>query len=423
MTPASTPLTAFPAGTRVFFSTQGCRVNQYETEVLRAWAAGLGWEEVDAAAAADLAIINSCAVTEAAMRDLRRMVRALREARPEIRIVVTGCAPEADPRLRDCLAVEVLPQAAKRQFLALARTQIPRRPRHRTRAVVGIQDGCNTRCTYCIIPITRGPAQSRAPEEILAEVDALCRQGVPEITLSAISTRWYACGATDFWDLVAMVDRMVATRYAGRTRLRLGSLDPVQLDAKAAATLAQCQAVCPHLHLSLQSASPSVLARMGRSHYHPDAILRFVDSLAAVWPVFGLGVDVIAGFPGETEAEWQATLDFARQLPLTYAHVFPYSERPGTVAAGLPGAIPRPERQRRARALRECVRQIQARVWTAMHGRTVQVVLETATQGRAETYAPCRLTRPMPPGGIVCATVITSSADHLVVRPTVENPS
>jgi len=423
MTAAPSPFARFPAGTRVFFCTQGCRVNQYETEALRAWAASLGWEEVDAAAAADLAIINSCAVTEAAMRDLRRMVRALREARPGIRIVVTGCAPEADPRLRDCLTVEVLPQAAKRQLLALARTQIPRRPRHRTRAVVGIQDGCNTRCTYCIIPITRGPAQSRPPQEILAEVEALCRQGVPEITLSAISTRWYACGGTDFWDLVAMVDRMVAARYAGQTRLRLGSLDPVQLDAKAAATLAQCQAVCPHLHLSLQSASPSVLARMGRSHYHPDTILRFVESLAAVWPVFGLGMDVIAGFPGETEDEWQATLDFARQLPLTYAHVFPYSERPGTVAARLPGAIPRPERRRRAQALRECVRHIQGRVWAAMQGRTVQVVLETATQGRAETYVPCRLTRPGHAGGIVRAAVAAVEPTHLVVTPIPEGLS
>lgn len=421
MTWERTSFAELPPGTRVLFCTQGCRVNQYETEALRAWAAGLGWEEVSEAAGADLVLINSCAVTEAALRDLRRMVRALRQSSPRLPIVVTGCAPEAEPHLREALSVEVLPQATKRQLLALGKAHIPRLPRHRTRAVVAIQDGCNTQCTYCIIPTTRGPAQSRSPQEILAEVDALCRHGVPEITLSAISARWYASCGMDFWDLVAMVDRTVAARYAAQSRLRLGSLDPGQLDAKAEATLSQCQVVCPHLHLSLQSASPSVLARMGRSHYHPEAVLRFVEKVAKFWPTFGLGADFIAGFPGETEGEWQTTMDFVQHLPLTYAHVFPYSERPGTVAATLPEAVPRPERLRRAQKLRECVHQIQKRLWAALQGNTVRVVLETATHGRAETYVPCRLTRPMPQGSTVRATVVAIMSNHLVVEPSKEN--
>ncbi len=407
------PIAHLTPGMRLAFFTQGCRVNQAETEALRAWALALGCMEVPMEASADLVLINSCAVTEAALRDLRRLVRGLRQSAPGTRIVVAGCAAEVEET--SDLDVERLSQRAKRELVAAGRGLLSGVPRHRTRAVVVVQDGCNSACAYCVIPKTRGPSMSRPPAEILAEVAALAEAGVPEITLSAVSARWYAAADGDFWDLVAAVDALVTRRFPGRCRLRLGSLDPMQLSPKALDTLATGQSLCPHLHLSLQSGSPTVLARMGRSPETPELIRGFVEQLARHWPLFGLGVDIITGFPGETEAEWEATARCAESLPLTYAHVFPYSERPGTRAATLPGALPKAERLARAQKLRELVRSIQGERLAAMVGHTASVVLETPTHGRAQTYVPCRTTTPAPPGTTAHGTILAREDNHLVV--------
>ena len=404
-------------GMRIRFVTQGCRVNQSETEALRAWAWACGAVEVGEDTPPHLLFINSCAVTEKAVRDLVRLVRTTKELFPQTRILVAGCAAEAEgPRLQ-AMGVELLGSAAKRHLVAQGRAGISPVPRRRTRAIVAVQDGCSAACAYCVIPSTRGPSQSRPVADVLAEVEGLCAAGVPEITISAVSARSYQDQGRDFWALVTELDRQLRPRWVGRTRIRLGSLDPGQLGPRALDVLAECALVCPHLHLSIQSGSLQTLRRMGRSHYHPEAIVEFVQGLSRIWPIFGLGADFIAGFPGETADDFQTTLALARALPLTYAHVFPYSERPGTAAATLPGAIPPSVRQDRAHTLRQEIAALQAHSLGAMGGRQVQVVMESPTTGRAETYVVCRLTQPYPPGSLTAGTIAGWDGTTALVQP------
>ncbi len=225
----------------------------------------------------------------------------------------------------------------------------------RSRAVLKVQDGCSHGCAYCIVPLTRGRAVSRPAAEALAEARRLLAGGFREIGLSGVNLRQYGRDLTpplDFWDLLAFLDRELAPEWAGRTRLRLSSLEPGQLGNKALDVLAGCRMVAPHLHLSLQSGSPSVLRRMGRGHYAPGDAPEFLRRLRELWPLYGLGADLLTGFPGENAAEAEETLALCRELPLTYAHVFPYSRRPGTAAAAMADQVPEADKKNRAAALR-----------------------------------------------------------------------
>jgi MiaB/RimO family radical SAM methylthiotransferase len=230
----------------------------------------------------------------------------------------------------------------------------------RSRAVLKVQDGCSQGCAYCIVPLARGPARSRPPAETLAEARRLLEAGFREIILSGVNLRQYRHGESraagkrqgDFWDLLAMLEAELGPVWTGRARLRISSLEPGQLTPRALEVLGQSRLLAPHLHLSLQSGSPAVLRRMGRDHYDPAGICSFLEALRQYWPVFSLGADMLTAFPAETEAEFQETLALCRKLPLSYAHVFPYSPRPGTLAAGLAGQTPGAEKKRRAALLR-----------------------------------------------------------------------
>ncbi|WP_051445177.1 radical SAM protein [Desulfocurvus vexinensis] len=270
----------------------------------------------------------------------------------------------------------------------------------RARAAVMVQDGCSQGCAYCIVPLTRGGPVSREPGAVIAEVDALFAAGWREAVLSGVNLRQYGLGqGRDFWDLLAAVDAALAPRWAGRARLRLSSLDPAQLGPRALDVLGAARLVCPHLHLSLQSLAPAVLRRMGRGHYGPEGVADAVAGLGSIWPVFGLGADILTGFPGETEDEFRQTLAGCAKLPLSYAHVFPYSPRPGTAAARLPRQLPGPEKTARATALRAvacAASEAFARRAAALPG--VDVVLEYGDprRGVSEHFTPCRLTGPAP---------------------------
>lgn len=410
------------------FVTFGCKVNQYETQALReAWLAA-GAVETDEPALADVLCVNSCAVTSQAVADVRRAVRRLRREAPEAEIVVTGCAaakilhnatadsPESAP-LVDMPELSqntrLIEPAHKADLLTLFATS----PRHdgqetsqksfppfqisgfrRTRPVVKVQDGCTQGCAYCIVPLTRGPSRSRDPQETLAELRRLLTAGFREIMLSGINLRQYsvkAYGCADFWDLLTVVHRELAPEWAGRARLRLSSVDPAQLDAKGLETLAACSQsgnslLCPHVHLSLQSGSAAVLRRMGRPHYSPEAVLDAADELTRIWPVFALGADILCGFPGETSAEADENLAVTKALPLTYAHVFPYSERPGTRAATLPHAVAPEERRLRASRVRGVVAAKRRAFLEARVGNLCRVALEPEGHGVNEWYVPCR---------------------------------
>ncbi|MEG2140451.1 MAG: radical SAM protein, partial [Bilophila sp.] len=283
----------------------------------------------------------------------------------------------------------------------------------RARPVLKVQDGCSHRCAYCIVPLTRGPARSRAPQDCLAEARRLLDAGYREIMLSGINLRQYAMrdqGCADFWELVRLLDRELAPEWDGVARLRISSVDPAQLDARGLDCLAQTRLICPHLHLSLQSGSPAVLQAMHRSHYTPEHLIESVRVVAGYWPRLGLGADILMGFPGETDVHVRETLDVVQALPLTYAHIFPFSIRPGTLAARLPLQVEKSERQRRAAEVRTLVDAKQSAFWqqTLAQGETLLVALDSNDEvpcshtpqakgqhGVAACYTPCRLLTPL----------------------------
>lgn len=360
---------------RFHVSTLGCKINQYESEALgEAWRAK-GLAEAEAPEDAQVLLVNSCAVTGRAVSDLRATVRRLRKQNPAARIVVTGCAaqvlaaelaamPEVDAVVPQDRKAELLdgPFVDLRPAAEPDTTRAPHRfppfeigAFRRARAVVKVQDGCSHRCTYCIVPLTRGASVSRAPGETLAEVRRLLQAGYRELVLSGVNLRQFGrdlAEPIDFWDLLARLERELAPEWAGRARLRLSSVEPGQLDAKAQDVLGNSTLVAPHLHLSLQSGDPEVLRRMGRGHYRPEQVLEFLQGLASAWPRLGLGADILTGFPGETVEQFENTCAFVRALPLTYAHVFPYSPRPGTPAATFADSLTKAERTARAATLR-----------------------------------------------------------------------
>ena len=396
-------------GQLFYLATQGCKVNQYESQAIReAWTA-LGLLEIADPAQADIVLINSCAVTERAVLDLAKLVRGFAAMTPKPQIIIVGCAVEADRR-----RIQALPGVdsviAQKDKPSLGQSHDPTAtfPRlnisdyNRARAVIKVQDGCSHRCTYCIIPTTRGRSVSRDPADVVAEAGRLLRSGIRELTLCGINLRQYGRDlhpVTDLWDLLAEVDRCLSPEWAGRVRLRLGSLEPGDLHPKALDTLAGCRMMSPHLHLSLQSGSPFILKRMGRSHYSPDRIFDFVNDLTSHWPVFGLGADIITGFPGETESHFRETLDVTQQLPLSYAHVFPYSERPGTPAAEFSATLPGHVRRERAKILRHLVgTKRDGFLRSLLSLSRMHVVPEEGGTGMNEFYVECRMKGPVAPG-------------------------
>ncbi len=410
---------------RTFFvATLGCKINQYESEALiEAWRA-TGLEECDRAADADLVLVNSCAVTARAVSDLRAAVRRLRQQSPAARIVVTGCA--AQVLAQELAAMDevdaVVPQSRKGELLAGPGAisqesalqghgpQEPASPQpgrafppfsiaafRRARAVVKVQDGCSHGCTYCIVPLTRGPSVSRQPGQAIDEMRRLLEAGYRELVVSGVNLRQYGrdlAEPLDFWELLRRMEAELAPQWAGRARLRLSSLEPGQLCSKALEVLGGSRLVAPHLHLSLQSGDAGVLKRMGRGHYRPEQVLDFLRQLKGFWPRLGLGADLLTGFPGESAEQFAATYAFCRELPLTYAHVFPFSPRPGTAAAKLADPLPKAERTARAaqlRALAEEKKSAFLQELAALPRLTVLVERSGAGHGVCEYYGPCQV--------------------------------
>ncbi len=389
-------------GQLFFLTTQGCKVNQYESQAIREALVADGLMETHDPSLADIVLINSCAVTERAVLDLAKLVRGFAATDPKPWIVVAGCAVEADREriLNLCLVDEVIAQKDKAALVRMGESPAPFPALsisgyNRARGVIKVQDGCSHGCTYCIIPATRGRSVSRPAAEIIDEAGRLFEAGIREISLCGINLRHYGRDlpeAMDFWDLLAEVDQALSPCWAGRARLRLGSLEPGDLNAKALSTLAQSRLMTPHLHISLQSGSPEVLRRMGRGHYGPEQIFAFLQDLRNIWPIFGLGADLIAGFPGETQAHADETLEVIKRLPLSYAHVFPYSERPGTPAALFKGAVPGHIRRERAKALRQEVARKRADfLLELLRLPAMDVVLEEGGTGVNEFYVECSI--------------------------------
>ncbi len=347
---------------RFLFYTLGCRTNQFETAAMEAALRSRGHEIVTAEP--DVVVVNGCAVTAESARKSRQAARRLQKRWPGAKLAVCGCWPQAEPEEAKAVGAglvggsgERIPFVAALEALggeggdpvllldeALRRREFeildPARMEGRTRAYLKVEDGCVNFCTYCIIPFLRGPVRSMPLEEAARKAAALAAGEVKELTLTGIELASYQYGLPDLVEAVAAA--------APGVRIRLGSLEPRVVDEEFCARLSALEGLCPHFHLSLQSGCDATLERMGRK-YSTARFYRSVELLRSAFPNCGLSADLITGFPGETEEEFSATLDFLDKCRFSHVHVFPYSERKGTKAASMPGSVPKGEREERAR--------------------------------------------------------------------------
>jgi threonylcarbamoyladenosine tRNA methylthiotransferase MtaB len=379
--------------------TFGCRLNAFESEVMRGHARAAGLS--------DTVIVNTCAVTAEAERQARQAIRKARREHPAARIIVTGCAAQIDPARYAAMAEvdRVIGNAEKLQAesfhfegprVAVADIMAVRETAGhlidgfagRARAFIEVQQGCDHRCTFCIIPFGRGPSRSVPVGEVVRQVRALVEAGVAELVLSGVDLTDYGKNLPGAPTLGQLVRRLL-TLVPELPRLRLSSLDPVEIDADLFRALAEEERLCPHLHLSLQAGDDLVLKRMKRRHGRADAA-RTVERARALRPGVVFGADLIAGFPTESAAQFANTLAAVDELGLTYLHVFPYSAREGTPAARMPQVPPaiRKERAARLRAAGKGALQcfLQSQV-----GCDTEVLIEKPGFGRSAHYAPVAL--------------------------------
>ena len=375
--------------------TLGCRLNLAESEQLRAM---LPQDS-------DLVVINSCAVTAEAVRQTRQAIRRARREHPGARLLVTGCAAEVE---RAALAAMpevdgLIANAAKldpRSWNVPPRTPALDRTRH-SRAFIGVQNGCDHACTFCVIPQGRGSSRSLPVDQVLQQVDRFVQLGAREVVLTGVDlTSWGndLPGSPPLGALVAAILRA----FPGLERLRLSSVDGVEIDPLLFDLIAGEQRLLPYLHLSLQHGNDLILKRMKRRHLRCDA-LRLVADLRARRPELAVGADLIAGFPTETAAAHAENLSIITELNIVHGHVFPYSRRPGTPAALMP-QIDGTTIKARAAELRSAVA-VQRAKWLAGHlGTPLSVLAERDGTGHAPDFARVQLPPGTPAGTIVTVT-------------------
>lgn len=358
-------------GHRFYLKTYGCRINQYETQIIReAWEIK-GWLETASPEEAEIICINSCAITANAEADARQIIRYFKKIAPASIIILTGCAAQFFKNFKSLAAHPVsnpdfiIHQKDKLRFLStsfLAKQEKPEIPTtisgfYRTRPVIKIQDGCSQDCSYCIVPQTRGRPASRPVREILKECQNLLSKGFSELVISGINLRQFhgqTAETKNFWLLMKYLAKKLEKDFGNKFRLRASSIDPALLNEEGLEILLATPQICPHLHLSLQHASTLILSRMGRPHYKPENILEKIN-LIRKNGVLGLGADILVGFPEENEDDFNILQDFLKELRLSYGHVFPFSPRPGTQAALNPNQIAFEKKKERARIIRELI--------------------------------------------------------------------
>ncbi len=414
--------------------TFGCRLNAYESEVIRDHALKAGL--------VDAVIVNTCAVTAEAERQARQAIRRARRDHPESEIIVTGCAAQIDPARYAAMAEvdRVIGNAEKLRPETYAqetggqtdtrRTQtrvavsdimaVTETACHlidgfggRARAFIQVQNGCDHRCTFCIIPFGRGNSRSVPPDQVVDQIRHLVARGCQEVVLSGVDITAYGADLADTPSLGRMVRRVLAD-IPDLPRLRLGSIDPAEADDDLLDAIAEEPRLMPHLHLSLQSGDDIILKRMKRRHSRAGAIA-FAERVRRLRPDMVLGADIIAGFPTETDSMFANSRDIVAACDLTYLHVFPFSARPGTPAARMP-PLPRPVVKQRAAELRALAGDRLADYLAAQIGSRTQVLAETSSRGHTPHFAPITLQEPVQPGAILAAEITGASATELAGR-------
>jgi threonylcarbamoyladenosine tRNA methylthiotransferase MtaB len=389
--------------TTVAITTLGCKVNQYETAVMAEALSARGYRLTAFRSKADVYLINTCTVTKNTDYQCRQLIRRAHKANPGAPIIVTGCYAQVAP---DVLAqmpgvILVLGNAEKQRIADYiepaccssvpARTIIPdvrsetcftdpplRSFANHTRAFLKIQDGCESFCSYCIVPYARGSLRSLPPDEVLRRLCALNEAGFREVVLSGIHLGAYGIDLTPRRTLLTLLQLIDSSTPV--SRVRLSSLEPMDVDSEFIAFLAASRTICPHLHLPLQSGDDAILTRMNRPYRSAD-FRELATTLHEAIPNLCLGTDLIAGFPGETEAQFRSTCEMLESLPISYVHVFPYSRREKTAAADFPGQVPQQVIKARSAALRIIGAEKRREFYSTFIGKELSVLVEGRADG------------------------------------------
>ncbi len=365
---------------RVYLESLGCKLNQSEIEALAYQFANAGHQVVVRAEEADLCVINTCTVTHIAARKSRKLIRSLHRINPKARLVVTGCYAEMSPQEIECLeGVDLVVGNKDKEHIVELIGSGGRQPAtsfqlpvFRTRAFVKIQDGCNNHCAYCIVRLARGRERSRPVEEILAEIKARVATGYKEIVLTGVNIGAYG---KDFGSSLGQLIEEILARTEV-PRLRLSSIEPWDLTPDLL-PLWEDSRLCRHLHLPLQSGCSATLLRMGRRYtavQYADTVRMAREAI----PDLAVTTDIIVGFPGESEAEFEESYRFVKEMGFARIHVFKFSPRPGTPAAEMDHQVPYAVKRRRSEAMRELAQRSGERFRRRFLGRTMEVLWESA---------------------------------------------
>jgi len=410
--------------------TFGCRLNAYESEVMR--------EHANAAGLRDAVIVNTCAVTAEAVRQARQAIRKARRERPNAKIVVTGCAAQIDPsrfaamdevdhvignqEKTECQTFAGLAGEATERVVVNDIMSVKETAGHliegfgsRARAYVQIQNGCDHRCTFCIIPFGRGPSRSVPAGEVVAQVRRLVENGYAEVVLTGVDITAYGADLPGEMTLGKLV-RKVLNLVPELPRLRLSSIDSVEADPTLLAAIAEEERLMPHLHLSLQSGDDLTLKRMKRRHARADSV-RFCEAMRSVRPDMVFGADLIAGFPTETETMFRNSLSLVDECGLTFLHVFPFSAREGTPAARMPQVNGRTIARRASELRDKGVAALKSHL-AAAKGCRIQVLMESPDHGRSIDFTPVRLDAHTDAGALVDAVVAGDDGSALLATVT-----
>jgi threonylcarbamoyladenosine tRNA methylthiotransferase MtaB len=392
--------------------TMGCRLNLAESHAL---AEQLGGED-------NLVIVNSCAVTNEAVRQTRQAIRQVRRRRPNARIIVTGCAAQIEPQTFEAMAeadavignIEKQspllfaldgPKVRVSDIMAVRQTapHLATAFSGNTRAFVEVQTGCDHRCTFCIIPYGRGNSRSVPAGQVVEHIQRLVDRGIAEVVLTGVDVTSYGHDLPGQPDLGLLVERILR-HVPGLPRLRLSSIDGVEIDARLFDMITGEARLMPHIHLSLQAGDNMILKRMKRRHSREQAI-EIVARMKAARPDIAIGADIIAGFPTEDEEMFENSVALVKECDIVHGHIFPYSPKAGTPAAKMP-QVPSSEIKDRARRLREAVAQRRADWLASLLGSMQTLVVEAGgTSGHSENFAYVELDRQMPEGSMATAVI------------------
>lgn len=408
---------------KIKFITLGCKANQSETESLAHALALKGYEVHDTGNQADLVVINTCAVTGRAAMQSRQEIRKAARKYPGARIIVTGCYAQSGPKeIASIPGVDTIVSQSRKErlleIITLGSTNQGHRPEiyhekytrgyafsdpgapawgFRSRPFVKIQDGCNSFCSYCIVPYTRGPSRSRDPKSVISEIRYLEQKGAKEVVLVGIHIGRYGMDLTPAMDLEKLLQQILSdTRIH---RIRLSSIEPTELTDSLIELAASSERICNHFHVPLQSGDDGILAKMRRP-YTADFFGKRIKFLRSALPDAAIGADIMVGFPGETDQAFENSLGLVSRLPLTYLHVFPFSPRPQAPASDFPMQVPPEIKKNRAKRLRLAGIDKKAEFFKNFKNRCVEVLIERpgkeagSLSGLSANYIPVKLKGP-----------------------------